>query len=51
MAFEDLETAVDEVEAQQDASIPAGAPARKPARRNRGNLPAELPRFEQMIEP
>ena len=51
LAFEDLETAVAEVEAQQDASMPAGAPARKPARRNRGNLPADLPRIEQVIEP
>lgn len=51
LAFEDLETAVAEVEAQQDASMPAGTPARKPARRNRGNLPADLPRIEQVIEP
>ncbi len=51
LAFEDLETAVAEVEAQQDASMPAGTPARKPARRNRGNLLADLPRIEQVIEP
>jgi transposase len=51
LAFEDLETAIAEVEAQQDASMPAGTPARKPARRNRGNLPADLPRIEQVIEP
>lgn len=51
LAFEDLETAVAEVEAQQDASMPASTPARKPARRNRGNLPADLPRIEQVIEP
>lgn len=40
-----------EAEAQQDANMPAGTPARKPARRNRGNLPADLPRIEQVIEP
>jgi len=51
LAFEDLEIAVAEVEEQQDASMPAGTPARKPARRNRGNLPADLPRIEQVIEP
>ena len=51
LAFEDLETAVAEVEAQQDANMPAGTPAREPAHRNRGNLPADLPRIEQVIEP
>jgi transposase len=51
LAFEDLETAVAEVEARQDPSLPAGKPARKPARRNRGNLPADLPRIEQVIDP
>ena len=46
LAFEDLETAVAEVEAQQDEEAPASSGARraKSARRNRGNLPQGLPR-------
>ncbi|MGC9418817.1 MAG: IS66 family transposase [Rhodovulum sp.] len=54
LAFEDLETAVAEVEAQKDAQAPADkTPRRKtsPAKRNRGNLPAGLPRIEQVVEP
>jgi len=54
LAFEDLEAAVAEVEAQKDAQAPADeTPRRKmsPAKRNRGNLPADLPRIEQIIEP
>src|SRR6056297_223386 len=52
LAFEDLETAVAEVEAQKDAQAPADeTPRRKtsPARRNRGNLPKELPRIERVV--
>ena len=54
LAFEDLETAVAEVEAQKDAQAPADeTPRRKTSspKRNRGNLPESLPRIEQVIEP
>nr|WP_240722881.1 IS66 family transposase [Poseidonocella sp. HB161398] len=55
LAFEDLETAVAEVEAQKAAQAAAAgeAPRRKSsaAKRNRGNLPADLPRIEETIEP
>lgn len=53
LAFEDLETAVAEVEAQQDEDAPASSGPRraKTVRRNRGNLPEGLPRTEQVIEP
>ncbi len=53
LAFEDLETAVVEAEAQQDedATASSGPRRSKVARRNRGNLPGSLPRIEQMIEP
>ena len=53
LAFEDLETAVVEAEAQQDedATASSGPRRSKVARRNRGNLPESLPRIEQVIEP
>jgi len=54
LAFEDLEAAVAEVETQHDDLAAAcEAPRRKvtPAQRNRGNLPADLPRIEQIVEP
>ena len=51
LAFEDLETAVAEVEAQQDEEASSGPRRAKSARRNRGNLPQGLPRTEQVIEP
>lgn len=51
LAFEDLETAVAEVETQQDEQAPPQAPPRRAARRNRGNLPKDLPRIEKVIEP
>ena len=53
LAFEDLETAVVEVEARQAEEAPASSDPRraKIARRNRGNLPEGLPRTEQVIEP
>jgi len=54
LAFEDLETAVAEVEERRDSRTPSDdAPRRKstPARRNRGNLPKDLPRIEQVVEP
>jgi hypothetical protein len=53
LAFEDLETAIAEAEAQQDeeASASSGSRRAKTVRRNRGNLPEDLPRIEQVIEP
>src|SRR5690554_5488726 len=53
LAFEDLEIAVAEVEEQRQAQAPGDdKPRRKRvARRNRGNLPADLPRIEQVVEP
>lgn len=52
LAFEDLEVAVSETqEAIDQQPTPEGKPRRKAARRNRGNLPAHLPRIEQVIEP
>jgi len=54
LAFEDLETAVAEAEEQKGAQAPADeTPRRKtsPAKRNRGNLPKDLPRIERVVEP
>ncbi|NDR56324.1 IS66 family transposase [Pseudoruegeria sp. M32A2M] len=51
LAFEDLETAVAEVETQQDEQTPSRPATRRTVRRNRGNLPKDLPRIEQVIEP
>lgn len=51
LAFEDLETAVAEVETQQNTQTSTGPAPCKPARRNRGNLPKDLPRIERVIEP
>ena len=51
LAFEDLETAVAEAETQQDEQAPPQALPRRAARRNRGNLPKDLPRIEQVIDP
>ena len=54
LAFEDLEAAVAEVHEQHDRQTTSdNAPRRKAsrARRNRGNLPADLPRIEEVIEP
>ncbi|WP_263643715.1 IS66 family transposase zinc-finger binding domain-containing protein [Tritonibacter mobilis] len=51
LAFEDLETAVAEAKTQQDAQAATGPAPRKAARRNRGNLPKDLPRIERVIEP
>lgn len=51
LAFEDLETTIAEVEESQDAQRPSEGKTRHPARRNRGNLPKDLPRIERVIEP
>ena len=54
LAFEDLQIAVSEAEAQKQDQAPTDdAPRRKSssAKRNRGNLPESLPRVEQVVEP
>lgn len=53
LAFEDLQIAVSETEEQkQDQATGDVAPKRKRvAKRNRGNLPENLPRIERVIEP
>ena len=54
LAFEDLEAAVAEAEAAQESSpaMPAASrKRRKPINRNLGNLPKDLPRIEEVIEP
>ena len=54
LAFEDLETAVAEVQEQQDSQTSSDdAPRRQAsrARRNCGNLPESLPRIERVVEP
>ena len=53
LAFEDLTIAVSEAEEQKRQTAPASdQPKRKKvARRNRGNLPENLPLIEQVVEP
>src|SRR6056297_2717878 len=51
LAFEDLETAVAEAEEKQETQAPSERRSRRAARRNRGNLPKDLPRIERVIEP
>ena len=54
LAFEDLTIAVEEVEAEKEARAASqgNGTRKKPApRRNIGNLPASLPRIENVIEP
>ncbi len=54
LAFEDLTIAVEEVEAEKEARAASKGegPRKKPApRRNIGNLPASLPRIENVVEP
>ena len=51
LAFEDLETAIAEVEEKKDAQAPSERGSRRAARRNRGHLPENLPRIERVIEP
>lgn len=52
LAFEDLEIAASETQEAIDRQpTPENQPRRKIARRNRGHLPANLPRIEQVIEP
>ncbi len=53
LAFEDLSIALAEVEAEKEKrAVKAGDGTAKPApRRTIGNLPAALPRIEEVIEP
>lgn len=54
LAFEDLEAAVAAVEAQKETQTSTDDGARRKtsaAKRNRGHLPKDLPRIEQVIEP
>ena len=51
LSFEDLETAISEVEAAPAGAKPARAVTPAAARRNIGRLPADLPRIERVIEP
>ena len=54
LVFEDLETAISEVETTRDAAPmmqQAGQGKRRPVKRNIGNLPGHLPRVEEIIEP
>ncbi|WP_055661902.1 IS66 family transposase, partial [Jannaschia seosinensis] len=54
LAFEDLETAVAEANAQKETQAPSDGTSRRTAssaKRNRGNLPEDLPRIEQVVEP
>lgn len=51
LAFEDLEIAVAEAEEKQEAQAPSESRPRRAARRNRGNLPADLPRIVRVVEP
>ena len=51
LAFEDLETAVAEVEARKEQAAPSTTTPRRRRQRNLGHLPADLPRIERVIEP
>jgi len=51
LAFEELETAIAEIEEKKDAQAPSDRSPRRAARRNRGHLPEDLPRIERVIEP
>ncbi len=51
LAFEDLETAVAEVETRREQAAPSTQTPRATRQRNLGHLPADLPRIERVIEP
>ena len=53
LAFEDLEVAVAEAREQKQVQAPGDDTSKRKriTRRNRGNLPEELPRLERVIEP
>src|SRR6056297_826394 len=49
LAFEDLETAVAEVEFRMEQAAPSTATPRRNRQRNLGHLPADLPRIERTL--
>lgn len=53
LAFEDLNIAISEAEEQKQDQAPSDDTSKRKrvARRNRGNLPKDLPRIERVIEP
>ncbi len=51
LALEDLETAIAEVHAEEEADAPAVRRGARPRAVNRGALPRHLPRIEEVIEP
>ncbi len=51
LAFEDLETAVAEVETRKEQAAPSTKAPRQSRQRNLGHLPAGLPRIERVLEP
>ena len=51
LAFEDLETAIAEVETRKEQTAPSTTTPRRSRQRNLGHLPAGLPRIERVIEP
>ncbi|WP_252737573.1 IS66 family transposase zinc-finger binding domain-containing protein, partial [Citreicella sp. C3M06] len=51
LAFEDLETAIAEVETRKEHAAPSTTTSRRTRQRNLGHLPADLPRIERVIEP
>jgi hypothetical protein len=53
LAFEDLNIAISEAEEQKQDQAPSDDTSKRKrvAKRNRGNLPKDLPRIERVIEP
>ncbi|MDD9742085.1 transposase, partial [Marinovum sp. SP66] len=51
LAFEDLQTAVAEVETRKEQTASSTRTPRATRQRNLGHLPADLPRIERVIEP
>lgn len=51
LALEDLEAAMAEIHAEEDAEDRAAKRPAKPRAANRGSLPKHLPRVEELIEP
>lgn len=51
LTFEDLETAIAEVETRKDQAAPSTATPRRSRQRNLGHLPEDLPRIERVIDP
>ena len=51
LAFEDLETAIAAIHAEEEADTASGKRVCKTRAANRGSLPGHLPRIEEIIEP